>query len=244
MFLSVSQLEQEMGVDKRIGRFFVDRKIPDKNSFWKGRLLYIAFGNGYLSIPVYYDILYRIGLPLEILLEEKHIEFMEQLMHFAILQERNEITISEELKQIRLLLEGRVRDMEYYQSLNRYLDQPTLNPMSPFGLAFPSLNRADVFLYILCDLPLTEALWAEAIRFWYALHPSYLIIDDIRDYEKDRKNGDENVIVDFGGGVAGVEKTFELFRENCSTLKEINPLLGEFLLGYEERLRENIPINS
>src|SRR5450432_799704 len=128
-----------MGVDKRIGRFFVDRKIPENNSFWKGRLLYIAFGNGFLSIPVYYDILYRIGVPVEILLEEKHIEFMEQLMHFAILQERNEITVSEELKQIRLLLEGRVRDMEYYQTLNRYLDQPTLNPMGPFGLPFPSL---------------------------------------------------------------------------------------------------------
>jgi hypothetical protein len=256
VFLSVSQLEQEMGVDKRIGRFFVDRKIPDNNSFWKGRLLYIAFGNGYLSIPVYYDILYRIGVPVEILLEEKHIEFMEQLMHFAILQERNEITVTEELTQIRLMLkpyasslkpqasEGRVRNMEYYLALNRYLDQPTLNPMGPFGLPFPSLNRADVFLYILCDLPLTETQWALAIRFWYALHPSYLIIDDIRDYETDRKNGDENVIVDFGGGATGVEKTFELFRENCGTLREINPLLGDFLLGYEERLRENIPINS
>jgi len=244
VFISVSQLEHEMGVDKRIGRFFVDRKIPDKNSFWKGRLLYIAFGNGYLSIPVYYDILYRIGIPLEILLEEKHIEFMEQLMHVAILQERNEITKPEELTQIRGKLEGRVRDAEYYQLLNHYLDQSTLNPMGPFGLAFPSLNRADVFLYILCDLPLTDAQWAEAIRFWYALHPSYLIIDDIRDYEKDRKNGDENVIIDFGGGPAGVEKTFELFRENCGTLKEINPLLADFLLGYEERLRENIPINN
>jgi hypothetical protein len=244
VFISVSQLELEMGVDKRIGRFFVDRRIPDKNSFWKDRLLYIAFGNGYLSIPVYYDILHRIGLPFEILLEEKHIEFMEQLMHFAILQERNEIMVSEELAQIRGMLEGRVRNMEYYHALNRYLDQSMLNPMGHFGLPYPSLNRADVFLYILCDLPLTETQWVEAIRFWYALHPSYLIIDDIRDYEKDRKNGEENVIVDFGGGVAGLEKTFELFRENCSTLTEISPLLGAFLLGYEERLRENIPINS
>ncbi len=243
MFISVKQLEQEMGVDKRIGRFFVDRKIPEKNSFWKGRLLYIAFGNGYLSIPVYYDLLYRIGVPAEILLEEKHIEFMEQLMHFAILQERNEITKPEELTQIRAMLEGRVQNTEYYHLLNRYLDQSTLDPIGPFGLAFPSLNRADVFLYILCDLPLTEAQWPQAITYWYALHPSYLIIDDIRDYETDRKNGDENVIVDFGGGAQGMEKTYELFRENCNTLREINPLLADFLLGYEERLRENIPIN-
>ena len=243
MFISVNQLENEMGVDKRIGRFFVDRRIPNENSFWKGRLLYIAFGNGYLSIPVYYDILYRIGVPVDILLEEKHIEFMERLMHFAILQERNEITVSEELTQIRRMLNNRVRNAEYYQMLNRYLDQPTLHPMAPFGLPFPSLNRADVFLYILCDLPLSEAQWADAIRYWYALHPSYLIIDDIRDYEKDRENKDENVVLEYGGGLAGFEKTFELFRENCITLKEINPLLSDFLLGYEEKLRENIPVN-
>jgi hypothetical protein len=236
-------LEQEMGVDKRIGRFFVDRKIPEQNSFWKGRLLYIAFGNGYLSIPVYYDLLFRIGLPLEMLLEEKHIVFMERLMHYAILQEKNEISVPEELKQIRLLLEGGVQDEEYYHLLNQYLDQEILKPMGPFGMSFSSLNRADAFLYVLCDLPLTKEQWASAIRYWYALHPTYLIMDDIRDYEKDRKNGDENVVVELGGGAEGFEKTFDLFRENCSIMKEINPTLSEFLLNYEDELKENLPIN-
>ena len=93
---------------------------------------------------------------------------MEQLMHFAILQERNEITKTEELKQVRLMLkppasslkpqaqEGRVLNTQYYNALNQYLDQGILNPMGPFGLPFPSLNRADVFLYMLCDLPLRK----------------------------------------------------------------------------------------
>ena len=63
MFISVNHLEKEMGVNSRIGRFFVDRKPPENNSFWKGRLLYVGFGNGFVSIPVYYDILFRIGLP-------------------------------------------------------------------------------------------------------------------------------------------------------------------------------------
>ena len=105
MFISVSQLEKEMGVNRSIAKFFVDRRIPEDNSFWKGRLLYIAFGNGYLSIPVYYDILHRLGIPLDILLDERHIGFMEQLMHFAILQEKNEISFAEELSQIRLMLD-------------------------------------------------------------------------------------------------------------------------------------------
>ena len=93
-----------MGVNKTIGKFFVDRKPPENNSFWKGRLLYISFGNGFVSIPVYYDILFRIGVPMEILLNEDHILFMEQLMHFAILHEKREINKIDELNAIRNLL--------------------------------------------------------------------------------------------------------------------------------------------
>ena len=86
-----------MGVHKTIGRFFVDRKPPENNSFWKNKFLYVGFGNGYVSIPVFYDILYRLGLSIEVLLGEEHVHFMEQLMHFAILQERNEIDYKKNL---------------------------------------------------------------------------------------------------------------------------------------------------
>ena len=243
MFISVKQLEEDMGVDKRIGRFFVDRLVPKDNSFWKDRLLYISFGNGFLSIPVYYDILYRIGMSLEELLDERHIVFMEQVMHFAILHERNQITVAEELTAIRNLLNGRVQHAGWFQKLNRYLDQDVLNTLGPFGLHFPSLNRADVFLYILCDLPLNDEQWQSAIKYWYALHPTYLIMDDVCDYGKDLKAGEENVVVDLGGGLSGFEKTFDLYRENCETLHEINPLLSGFLLTNEEKLREHIPLN-
>src|SRR5450432_942330 len=164
MFTSVQHLENHMGVNHFVGRFFVDRKLPENNSFWKGRLLYISFGNGFVSIPVYYDILYRLGVPLEVLLDENHIHFMEQLMHFAILQEKNEISVPEELKCIRALLNNRIQDQNYFELLNRYLDQPDLKPLGPFGLIHSSLNRADVFLYVLCDLPLSEKQWGQAIR--------------------------------------------------------------------------------
>ena len=136
-----------------------------------------------------------------------------------------------------------MQNPEYYDLLNHYLDQPGLPPAAPFGLDYASLNRADVFLYVLCDLPLDGPQWEQAIRYWYALHPTYLIMDDIRDYKKDRKNKEENVVLDFGGGAAGFEKTFELFKENCATLRELNPSLADFLLSYEEELRENIPLN-
>jgi hypothetical protein len=244
MFISVTQFERDMGVNKTIGRFFVDRKPPENNSFWKGKLLYIGFGNGYVSIPVFYDILHRIGLPIEVLLEEKHILFMEQLMHFAILHEKNEISTSEELKCIRALLKNRIKDQTYFELLSRYLDQSVLKPMGSFGSIHPSLNRADVFLYTLCDLPLTEKQWEQALRYWYALHPSYLIMDDIRDYAKDKEEGEENVVVDLGDGAAGFEKTFEMLRKNGETMKEINLQLGQFLTDYEEELRVFVPLQA
>ena len=244
MFISVNQFERDMGVNKTIARFFVDRKLPENNSFWKGKLLYIGYGNGYVSIPVFYDILFRIGIPLEELLDEKHIHFMEQLMHFAILQEKNEISIPEELKCIRALLTGRIKDLQYYDALSNYLDQPVLRPLGLFGLRHPSLNRADVFLYILCDLHLTAIQWERALRYWYALHPSYLIIDDIRDYLKDKEDGEENVVIDLGDGPEGFERTFSMLHKNGEIMKEINPLLAQFLMDYEEDLREFVPINK
>jgi hypothetical protein len=225
-----------MGVNKMIGKFFVDRKPPENNSFWKGRLLYISFGNGFVSIPVFYDILFRIGIPLDVLLNEEHIIFMEQLMHYAILHEKREISLQEELNAIRNLLKGRIQDFKNFKALNLYLDQSVLKPLGPFGLMHPSLNRADVFLYVLCDLPLNEMQWQQAIRYWYALHPTYLIMDDVRDYAKDKEEGEENVVIELGEGTEGFEKTLELYRKNCETIHEINPLLAQFLVNSEEDL--------
>jgi hypothetical protein len=243
MFISVDKLEQEMGVNKTIGRFFVDRKPPENNSFWKGRLLYIGYANGFVSIPVYYDILRRIGLPIEVLLDEKHICFMEQLMHFAILLEKNEISYIEELDSIRDLLKGRIQDLSYYELLNSYFDQPVRKPRPPFGLPYPSLNRADVFLYVLCDLPLSKIQWEQALCYWYLLHPSYLIMDDIRDYDKDKDSGEDNVVLDLGGRTDGFEKAFEMLKKNGEAMEEINPELAKLLMNYEEDLRKFVPVN-
>lgn len=241
MFISANQLHREMGVDLAIARFFVDRPVPRDNSFWKGKLLYISFGNGYLSIPVYYDLLFRIGLPTDPLLAEEHIHFMERLMHFAILQERNKIPVAEEQMAIRDLLKGRIKNPDWYLSLCDYLDQAVLKPMHAFGLELPPLNRADVFLYVLCDLPLTEKQWKLAIRYWYALHPTYLVMDDLRDYEKDKEQGEENVVLEWGDGSGGFQRAMDMVRGNCEILREVNPKLAEFFLSYEEELLEFIP---
>ena len=241
MFISVSQLERQMGVHKTIGRFFVDRKPPENNSFWKGRLLYVGLGTGYVFIPIYYDILHRIGLPITELLDERHIRFMEQLMHFATLHEANEISILEELEFVRIMLKGRIQNDKFYDSLNKYFDQLLLRPLGDLGLPYPALNRADVFLYVLCDLPLSAIQRNLAIKYWYALLPNYLIMDDIRDYDQDKENKDQNLILDLGDGTAAFEKAFELMQKNCEIINLINPLLGNYLSDFKEDLRKYVP---
>src|SRR6478752_3405951 len=100
MFKSVGYFERELGVDKRIARFFVDRRVPKENAFWKDKLIYVSSGNGYNIMPLYYDILHRIGVPLEMLLEERHILFMEEILHLDALEEYKEINKAAELAAI------------------------------------------------------------------------------------------------------------------------------------------------
>ena len=90
---------------------------------------------------------------------------------------------------------------------------------------------------MLCDLPLSDEQWQLAIRYWYALHPSYLIMDDIRDYAKDKEEGEENVVIDLGDGPEGFEKTFEMLRRNVKHGRD-QSAAGAVLLDYEEELRD------
>src|SRR5215467_12513207 len=100
MYTSVKELNLQMGVDAQIARFFVDRKVPENNIFWKDRLLYVSGGNGFTFIPVYYDLLFRTGIPKEDLLAEQHVQFMERVMHFATLLEFKLISYDDHLDSI------------------------------------------------------------------------------------------------------------------------------------------------
>jgi len=232
MFVSVSYLRDNLGVDETIARFFVDRKVPQGNAFWRNRLLYVGWGNGFVSIPVYYDLLFRIGVPKEALLAEEHVRLMEAVMDYAIQVEFREISFEDQLQRIDALL-SLAQNTELKKELVGYLQQDTLKPQGQLGLDYPALNRADVFLFILCGLPMSADQTVQAIRYWYALHPSYLLMDDMMDYSKDKDAGDENAILELGEGQAGFAAAFGILETNIDTLRGINPVLSHSL---EERM--------
>jgi len=241
MFVSVKYLHDDMGVDEKIARFFVDRKVPQDNIFWKKKLLYIGRGNGFISIPVYYDLLFRVGVPREALLSEVHIQFMERVMHFAMMVEHKEITFEEHLSEIQKILRRRIRNKKFYEALLEYLQQPVLKPKGYLGMPIPSLNRADVFLFILCDLPMHDEQIEMAVKLWYALHTSYLLMDDMCDYQADKDDNEENSVIELGDGEEGFDKAFELLKENANTIHGINPVLSAFFEESMARLYDLIP---
>jgi hypothetical protein len=64
------------------------------------------------------------------------------------------------------------------------------------------------------------------LKFWYALHPTYLLMDDIHDYRKDRENNEENAVMELGEGSSGFDKAFEIIEKNIRDLERINPVLA------------------
>ena len=158
-----------------------------------------------------------------------------------MLVEFNEISFSEQLSKIKKLLEDRIKNEKFYKALLSYLEQPVLNPSGCLGMEIPSLNRADVFLFILCDLPLSEHQTQLAVEYWYALHTSYLLMDDMLDYKSDKADKEENSVIELGDGELGFEKAFEMLKKNTKKIRSLNPLLADLFEESMTRLYDFIP---
>ncbi len=76
MFISADFLAIQYGVDDAIAKFFVDRKPPENNLYWKGKELYLRKEPGWLFIPLIVDLLFRLGIPKQQLLSSKFIELI------------------------------------------------------------------------------------------------------------------------------------------------------------------------
>jgi hypothetical protein len=239
MYVSVKFLEQQMGVDPSIARFFVDRKVPENNAFWSNRLLYVGRGNGFIFIPLYYDLLFRLGIPMPWLLAEPHIQFMEQIMHYATKVEKQEMHFGDQVVAIKKHVEQKASNLAFYENLVSYLQQDSIEPLGILGAACPALNRADAFLFVLCDLPLSSDQIFLAVRYWYALITSFLLMDDIYDYPTDKQRQEESSIVELGDGDRGFMRAFAILKENQQILAQINPLLSKDLKRQAEELQDS-----
>jgi hypothetical protein len=229
MYTSKEYLHNKLGVDPEIAAFFVDRRVPANNMYWKGRYLYVASGTGYTFIPLYFDLQYKLGINKKQLLDPLHLEVCEAGLHSAALYELQTITFKQHVENVRLLLSPYSKQPQLFEDLSRYFEHEELKPYKYLGTFSKALNRADSYLFTLVMLEATSLQVEKMVDAWYALIPSFLLLDDLTDLQEDEENNEENSIRDFGKGSVGVERAIEYVTHKFNYLKSINHQLGEYL---------------
>lgn len=237
MFISKEYLHRNLGVDTDIAAFFVDRKVPVNNLYWRDRLLYISRGTGYLFIPLFFDLQYRCGVPKQTLLDEDYVALMENILHVAARHEFENINFDDVIDSCKQVMLHKVNNQALYNDLLHYFSNG-VRPHNSLGTFSKALNRGDMYLFSLCYLNLPLSDTSQIIAQWYALVPSFLLMDDIMDLQDDQRNNEENAISDFGKGNVGVERAINYLRTNFRKLKDLNLLLGEhFERSLESKLQ-------
>ncbi|HZG25113.1 MAG TPA: hypothetical protein VEZ17_11060 [Chitinophagaceae bacterium] len=234
MFTSKEFLHLHLGVDPEIAKFFVDRKIPADNLYWKGKYLYVASGTGFLFIPLFIDLQCKLGVNKYDLLEETYVQLIEAILHSAALYEHQVISFEDHLANCRKLLENRIYNQQLYQDLNVYLTTNDLKPYKNLGTTNRALNRADTFLFSLCALKLPRTVVDPIIFHWYTLVPCLLLLDDITDLKDDLHKNEENAVTEFGPGSLGIIRAIEFLKMKFAELRTINSLVADYLEGYLE----------
>ena len=226
MFTSKEELKLSYGIDMEIGKYFVDRKVPENNSYWKGRYLYINPMPGYLFIPLYTDIERRLGLSKSELLSEQHIQFMEAIMHSIGRQEFEKLTLEQHVKECVDITRAYCKNPVLLDELQQYFAGRNHINGIEFGLSLKALNRVDSYLFTLCFFEFDNGTKKNLIDTWHALMTYYLITDDADDIKDDFNDGEDNCIIEAGLSNEGA-KVIEGIMKNCyDVMNTVNPVFA------------------
>lgn len=228
MFLTKDDLKLAYGVDMLIGDAYVNRQVPQDNLYWKNRKIYIPGAPGYTFMPIFSDLLYRCGAEREQLIGEDFLQLSEAILHSAAKLEHKQIVWEEHVAEVIALISPHIVDTQLFEELKAYAwkSHPIKTADERVGTAFPSLNRADSYLFSLVVIRSSSFNVDKAIRSWYALMTYFLILDDLADIRDDLRNGEENVLIDAGLNDAGAEKVTEMIDESIATMNLVNPVMA------------------
>src|ERR1044072_972055 len=143
MFTSKEHLHFNLGVDLEIAAFFVDRKVPSDNMYWKNRYLYVAGGTGFLFIPLFFDLQFRMGIDKKLVLDETYIQLMEDVLDSAARYEFEQISFEEHIRNCRQLMKNKIKNENLYNDLVNYFTNEDLKPYKNIGPFSKALNRGD-----------------------------------------------------------------------------------------------------
>lgn len=237
MFTSKQFLSAQLGIDEEIAAFFVDRKVPVDNLYWKERLLYVSHGTGYMFIPIFFDLQYKAGMDKKMLLSNEYVLLMEAILNSAAQHEFAQQDFAGHLENCNRLMNDKVKNQSLYNDLLHYFGNNNLMPHKYLGTPSKALNRADTLLFLLCSQAMEESIVKQVIKNWYALVPSFLLMDDVMDLQEDQDKGEENSIADFGEGKQGVKNAIQYLEQNFLQLKAVNQKLGTY---FEASLQKKL----
>lgn len=228
MFLTKDDLKLSYGVHLTIGAAYVDRKVPKENLYWKNRTIYLPGAPGYIFMPIFTDLLFRAGADHDLLTSEKYFQTCESILHRAALHEHGELSWKEHIREICSDLEHSVLNKDLYNRLLEYLyqERPVRNQEVGLGTAFPSLNRADSYLFALATFESNAFDLQKAIDGWYALMTYFLLLDDLADIKEDLVSGQENVLIDAGLNEGGEKIVARMIDQSISIMESINPVMS------------------
>ena len=232
MVITARKLEWEMGINSDIAHYFAnERKVPANNAYWKNKRIYISFGFGFQAIPFMFDLVHKCGISTEVLLKEDHISLMEQGFDKVGKYESNEITFSEFLTECQVLLKGKVKQQHLAADLFALFSGKATSYFE-FETKHKALARSDSFLFTLVDLDVSDEWVTSFLPVWYSLARPVLLLDDFEDLEDDRKNGDENMILELGDNGNAVRQAYDFGMQDLKTLSIVNPKLAHYIEDF------------
>jgi hypothetical protein len=233
-----------LGIYNRIADYFAnERAIPANNLFWKDKRIYLSMGFGFLTIPFAFDLMYKRGVDIDILLQDDHVSLMEEGFDKLKKYEMSLISYSDFIQSCKDLLYKKIRQKDLAKDLFALFSGEKAT-IFQFENKYKALARSDFFLFTLLDLDLTNEWIHEFLPYWYSVARPILLLDDFRDIEEDRVQGEENTIIEMGDDKAAVEQAYQLGINDLKLLSEVNPLLAEFIQGLLDDSLNYAPIQK
>lgn len=232
MVITSNILQSQLGIDSEIADYFAnDRPIPKNNLFWGTKRIYVSAGFGFLTIPLAFDLMYKLGIPKLQLLNDAHVGIMEDGFDKLKRYENKEYSLEQFTLACMQILSGKIKQQHLAADLFS-----TFSGKAPAYFQFEqtnkSLARSDSFLFTLVDLDVTDEWVSKFLPYWYSLARPILLLDDFKDLEEDRRDNDENVIIELGNNKEAILRAYEIGENDLVTLGEMNPKLSKFIKTF------------
>ncbi len=231
MVITSKKLQENLGVSSRVADFFAnERPIPADNLFWKNKRIYISAGFGFLTIPLIYDLVFKLGVPEKVLLSDDHVSLMEIGFDKFMQYERGALDFTAFIGEMQTLMENKIKQKNLAADLFALFKGET--PMNfEFETKHKALARSDSFLFTLVDLDVTDEWVKDFLPYWYAIARPILLLDDFKDLLTDRIKNEENTIIELGNDDKAMKAAYEMGVQDLKKLETINPKLSKYMMN-------------